>query len=419
LNQHNQHNQQIKKIPDYIFWVMQFLLGVSLVFSKETGIYLAFSILITWFVLVLNSQVEARSKLLFLYSLLLQITVVILFYTLYHLLWQEPDTGRYLKYEITSDLIKANFIYYVRSSPEAIAGLLISGLLFVRYALNYQNRVITRPDQIMLLIASCLVVYFMGILIWRWPLDYFLMPVHFFSAILIAIIFNSVFSMTQVNKKSIQKVGMLIFLMLFIYYSGQRMIVGILIYQQDALKDDLAKVLAEPRWHQQHIILPFDHPNSAEIGVRINYFTNQLTENNYPLTMYYFWEPNEKTLSNIARFENSVGIAPKPTQLMEIANHSHRDAGAIPIWKFTTKASQDPSLPWEYDYLKPGDYLLLPFGVNIPRWSHARGLSMYSDSHFIKQALPDRLQLKEEQDITRSIGPWKIGWKIVKVQKLP
>jgi uncharacterized BrkB/YihY/UPF0761 family membrane protein len=111
----------------------------------------------------------------------------------------------------------------------------------------------------------------MGILIWRWPLDYFLMPVHFFSAILIAIIFNSVFSMTQVNKKSIQKVGMLIFLMLFIYYSGQRMIVGILIYQQDALKDDLAKVLAERRWHQQHIILPFDHPNSAEIGVRINY----------------------------------------------------------------------------------------------------------------------------------------------------
>jgi hypothetical protein len=197
------------------------------------------------------------------------------------------------------------------------------------------------------------------------------------------------------------------------------MIVGILIYQQDALKDDLAKVLAEPRWHQQHIILPFDNPNSAEIGVRINYFTNQLTENNSPLTMYYFWEPNEKSLFNITRFDNSFGIAPNRTQLVEIANHSHRDAGAIPIWKFTTKASQDPSLPWEYDYLKPGDYLLLPFGVNIPGWSHARGLSMYSDSHFIKQALPERLQFKQEQDITRSIGPWKIGWKIVKVQKLP
>jgi hypothetical protein len=152
----NQPNQQIKKSPDYIFWVMQFLLGVSLVFSKETGIYLAFSILITWFVLVLNNQVEARSKTLFLYSLLLQITIVILFYILYYLLWQEPDTGRYLKYEITPDLIKANFIYYVRSSPEAIAGLLISGLLFVRYALNYQKRVVTKPDQIMLLIASCL-----------------------------------------------------------------------------------------------------------------------------------------------------------------------------------------------------------------------------------------------------------------------
>lgn len=418
LDHHNQHIQTIKKSPDYFFWGIQFLLGVSLVFSKETGIYLAFSIFLVWVALIFNNRVEARSKTIFLYSLLLQITVVILFYTLYHLLWEQPDTGRYLKYEITSQLIKTNFIYYLSSSPEAIFGILTAFLLLIRYTLNYRRQAVSTSDQITLLIAVCLLVYFMGILIWRWPLDYFLMPVHFFSAILIAIFFNSVFGTTQVNKKSIQKVALLIFLILFIYFSGQRMVVGILIYQQDALKDDLATVLAEPRWDQQHIILPFESPNSAEIGDRINYFTNQLIKNSSPLRMYYFWEPNEKILFNITRFENSYGIAPKRSQLMEIVKHSHQDAGAIPIWKFTTKASKDPSLPWEYDYLKPGDYLLLPFGINIPQWSHARGLSMYSDSHFIKRGLPERLQFKDEQDITRSIGPWKIGWRIVKAEKI-
>jgi hypothetical protein len=370
------------------------------------------------FVLVFNKLVDVQSKKLFLHCLLVQVTIVIIFYASYHLLWQEPDTGRYLNYKITPELFKANFIFYLKSSPEAIAGLLISALLFIRYALNFQTRVVTRPDQILLLIASCLVVYFLGILIWRWPLDYFLMPVHFFSAILIAVIFNRIFCAAQVNKKRVQKVGMLIFLMLFIYFSGQRIINGILIYQQDALKDDLAKVLAEPRWHHQHIILPFDHPNSAEIGFRLNYFTNQLTDNHSSIQLYYFWEPNRKSLSNIARFENSVGIAPKRTQLIEVAIHSNQDQRAIPIWKFSTENSQDPSLPWEYDYLKPGDYLLLPFGMNIPRWSHARGLSIYNENHYIKYALPEGMKFKYEQDIVRAIGPWKIGWRIVKVEKI-
>lgn len=401
----------LKRFPLF-FWLAQIIFGIFLVFSKETGIFIFFSFVLTLIACLLSSQVNLNLKKVVLISVIIQGIIVIAFYVLYKSLWNPDNDGRYLNYTVTPELVHANFMYYLKSSPEAMLGIICALYVFYDFFKNRKITSFTQTKGVIFFTSSALVVYFSGILIWRWPLDYFLLPVHFFSAVLIPLVlFHPITIFFKKNRKLTYIFLILIFL-LFGKYIGERIINGFLIYQQDELKDDLVSLLAEPKWLNKRFVLVFNHPNSAEIGERIKFFSDRVRPVETPINLFNFWEVDDQVITSLNRFEGAVGNSPKYSQLYDAQQSYMQNKGTVIIWKLGKGANPDPSLPWGYSTLRSGDVLIVPYSTNMPNWTRARGLGMYSSSFHP----PNGITAKESGVIGRKFGPWFIGWKIFVIE---
>ena len=401
---------EIKKSMGYsmIFYTIQIFFGVCLVFSKENGVFFAISLALCWAIGSILHLWPSHIKRLFFRTALIQGAVFLIFIALFKLLMK--GDGRYVIYSIDWSFIQANLTYYLTSSPELLLGLVCALYWFA--SLIYAPWRISRPNQFafMVFLSIALWVFFSGMILWRWPLDYYLLPAQWIAAILLPLTIWVWFG----NKKSFSawkmKAGGIIFIAIWLLFLGMRIVSGFFIYQQDALKDQLASTLSLPDWGSQRFVLTFDHPNSAEIGERIKFFSNRLRKPDEILNLYNFWEANPKRVLEFDRFKDSVGLPPSREQLVMAAQATN----APLIWKYGDGLNQWARSMWTGGNLQSGDIILFPYGEGLPKWLHARGLGMYSATFY----KPDSIEVEEVNVIREKIGPYSIGWKFFRVIKI-
>ncbi len=388
----------------------QAVLGVWLVFSKETGVYIAAALGASWLASVLNPQWGQAVRVLFRNTAVIHIVVVLIFVALFKMLSSDMSY-RYVSYQVTSTMVAMNVAYYVLSSPELALGLLAAlywsvSTVWRRLAVGAVG---VHPVLVFLSISQ--LTYFAGIILWRWPLDYYLLPAHLMSALLVPLTAWLLWQGATTMRPLLRVVRCLA-VVAWCGFLGFRAFVGGAIYAQDALKDELAAHLSSPEWFGERIVLPFTHPDSAEVGERLKFFINRIRPEEHSVEMYNFWEPPFLNRENLERFDGSAGIAPDRRQLAEAAEHPERYV----MWQFGTREPGIFSIPigFQASYLRKGDLILLPTTSHELHWVRARGISMYQSAEDFVQRTP--LQLSRVGGVSRQVAHATIGWDIFRVE---
>lgn len=413
------------------FVMIQGLLGIWVIFSKETGTYLIAAFGGTWLACLLNPTWGHQVRTLFRNAFAVNSVVVIAFILLFKLL-SANMSYRYVTYEITPLLLVHNASYYLTTSPE----LTLSLLCAVYWCLRVFWRRLPGPQDsvqaILVFISIGTLSYFSGICLWRWPLDYYLLPAHYMAALLLPLTLWACAKQKIIWWPVLRMAAWLLGIV-WCGYFGFRLILGYAIYAQDAVKDDVAHYLSQPEWFGKRIVLPLSHPDNAEIGERLEYFINRNRSEEHPVNLFNFWEPPSGNRQNFERYKNTAGISPDERLLHDIAQHPDR----FVIWQFGTseKASLElmrrqyeenddevtgwtAGMIWRPGYLSRGDVLLVPTGsrvlARLIKWSNARGLSLYGESQqdFMRKF---SLKLTPLAHIHRGPEFASIGWDLFRV----
>ena len=229
---------------------------------------------------------------------------------------------------------------------------------------------------------------------------------HFFGAILISLAFSGIYSSDVYKHHKILLRGFFALLFLgLVAFAAMRSISGFLIYHQDELKDELAQELSDIKWKNNRFILPFNHPNSAEIGERIKFFVNRRS-GGQDFLLFNFWEFDPKVIADINRFDSSVGVPPTQGQLLDASITK----GPI-IWKFGGGDPKWPKSMWQFGRASNGDILLIPYGKNIPSWVQARGIGMFKGDFQV----PSGLNVMEIGRLGHSYAGIEFGWKVLQI----
>ncbi|MEJ3667467.1 hypothetical protein [Stutzerimonas stutzeri] len=401
------------------FLVLQFLLGVFLLFSKETGLFLAAALFATLCCATLFWPKDESFGYL-LKASLVQLLVVAMYFLLFK--WLAPPMSyRYVSYTVSLELILNNAIYYFKSSPELLLGILSACYWVCRAAMPR----LPGPDgafRIALTFLSfSLLAYVAGIIVWRWPLDYYLLPAHFIVAALLPMtgwwIGPLIFRNGMVKKITLTAVA-LVWGGYFVF----RLLVGGSVFVFDALKDELALYLSQPEFLHKRIVLPFDSPQSAEIGERLEFFIDAAREPADAVLIYNFWEPAFADKQNLARFSASAGVAPSQNMLTHLLGQPEYKTGTS-IWRLGDKeafyfSGELNENAWSHDHLRVGDLLLVQTGSAWYSRLKTRGLSMHSKTpeSFTRKA---PVALRHLGGVHKDVGPLWLGWDLFEVQPSP
>lgn len=174
------------------FFTIQFLLGMLIVFSKETGGYLAAAssvciLMFHWNKPFRNNLCNPARGVVWPFAVA-HVTAAILFITLFKVL-SVHMTYRYVSYPITAKLVLQNTLYYMISSPElalALAFAVYWGLKTLIPKLpGAQDSLKPAENFLLVFFSLALLAYFAGIVLWRWALDYYLLPAHYMAALVL------------------------------------------------------------------------------------------------------------------------------------------------------------------------------------------------------------------------------------------
>lgn len=399
--------------PWWRFIVVQAILGVWLVFSKETGVYMAAALGGTWLASLLNPQWGRQVRILFRNTAVIHVGVVLVFVALFELLSSDMNY-RYVSYQVTPTMVAKNVAYYVLSSPELALGLLAA----VYWCVSIVWRRLAVPSggihPVLVFLSISELSYFAGITLWRWPLDYYLLPAHYMAALLVPLTVWALIWPQAAAPRPAMRVASWLAVAAWCGFLGFRMFVGGAIYAQDALKDDLAAYLSSPEWFGKRMVVPFPHPDSTEVGERLEFFINRNRPEEHAVEMYNFWEPAFLNRENLERFNSGVGLAPERQQLAEAARHPERYV----MWQFGTdkgKGYFSKGARFNASYLQRGDLILVPTASHQLHGMRARGLQMYNQTaqDFIRYT---PLELARVGGVRRQIAFASIGWDIFRVE---
>lgn len=395
-----------------IFLVFQAFLYSLMMFSKETSVFLIASTFVSLLFIYFignNSHLINIFKKVF----IVQLSVVVLYIGLFKYL-SFKMSYRYVKYDIDFSLIIKNIQYYLLTSPEFLILLIIILVYFVRFTKKLIKKdTLSNIESFQLLLIFSFLAYFCGICLWRWPLDYYLLPAHFLMSLIVPLfLYENINSILRVKKINILIILICIFWMILIV---NRINIGISIYYLDALKDKLAFMLSENQYKDRRFILPLTSPSSAEIGERIKYFTNLNKNDNSTINLYNFWEKPFFNRENIDRFNNEPGVTPNREQLENLRVFKNN----FIIWKFAEinlmqERDVDYDSLWSNSFLKKGDLILLSYG-NLKKTSNTRGLSLHQQTidSFLNE-MP--IKLRKIDFVENNIFFMNMGWAIFEVE---
>lgn len=403
------HDHQHFLSKKWFYIVVQIISGIGIVFSKETGVFLAAALCLTWSASLFNTSLSPVLNRIVLRTALIQLVIVVVYLGLFKLL-SPPMSYRYVSYDVSVTLILDNITYYLRTSPE-----LAIGLLFASYwCLTLVFPKLSRSDRsgverlILSFLSLALFIYFSGICLWRWPLDYYLLPAHLLIALLIPLSFW-VWSpaINKINKKLLR--GLVAGAgVIWLIYFAYRIFFGISIFYFDAVKDDLAHFMSRISLIGKRVVLPFTHPQSAEVGERLKFFINSEHPLKNKIDLYNFWEPPFLNRQNLQRFDSSAAWVPNKDQLLDIAEKPEK----FVIWSLGYKNEG-----WKNEYLKAGDVILVPVGSKLLNKVNARGVSMHakSPSDFLKTT---PLELETIGQVRRNFASLWLGWELFEVKSI-
>jgi hypothetical protein len=408
---------------------LQLLLGVLAVFSKETGVYLAAALVATWLACLHNPHWGARPRAVVGVAAATHSIVVIVFIVLFKLLSNEMSY-RYVHYDVSAAMVFRNILYYLGTSPELSLGLLCS----IYWCLSCLFRRFPGPTgslRVILVFASMAqMAYVAGLSVWRWPLDYYMLPGQFMASLTLGLTLF-VFFRSVHGRSLVGRVVLGLAILIWLVFVSFRVWIGYAIYAQDTVKDQLVQLLSASEWHSARLILPLGHPDNAEIGERLEFFINTQRPPSAEANLYNFWEIPFLNRDNLQRFAGGAGIAPGARQLNDVAsrpeNHVIWQFGSganaeIEVRKRQTSAQMDgvkwePEDIWRANYLRTGDLILLPVGSPLLRLVRARGVSMYARSleEFLRRT---PLQLTRVGGVTSNFWGTKVGWALLRVGQI-
>lgn len=418
-----------KKVDRSWRWIaVQLVLGVAVVFSKETGVFLAAAFFAAWLASLLNSSISTALRKLAFEFFVVQLIVIVAYLGLFKAL-APPMSYRYVVYDISVTLLVRNVSYYLLSSPELTVSVLVAIYWLVRSVFAKLPGPDGTVQFLLAFLSFALLGYFLGICLWRWPLDYYLLPAHLLSALLIAVTIGAAIRDRWPRAHRWEKLAAAFLCALWCAFYVYRVAVGIAIFSFDAVKDDLAQRLSDPAFYARRLIVPLRHPDNAEVGERLEFFINRQRPVDQAGDLYNFWEFPYEGRKDLARFSGAAGISPSATQLRSVAN----DINHIVIWKFgeneraytdalkknvegmtVDELEAERSSAWHFSFVRPGDLIIAPVGSSLFRWVRARGLGMHTKSvdEFVQNT---PLVLKSLASISRGMGPLWLGWEVFEV----
>lgn len=411
------------------FIVLQAVLGVLTVFSKESGMFLAAALVGTWVACRFNPQWGQRLREAVGIAAVTHVVVAIVFVVLFKLLSGQMSY-RYVKYDVTVALVSRNLMYYMASSPELLLGLLCA----CYWCLASLWRRLPGPSggvRVILVFTSLAqFAYVVGLSMWRWALDYYMLPAQFMASLTLVLTVWTLLPVIR-ERRTMVRIGAGLAIMVWLSFVAYRLFLGGAIYAQDAVKDRLAQLLSAPEYYSLRLALPFDHPDNAEIGERLEFFIDRERPQQAAVDIYNFWEIPFLNRDNLQRFSGSVGISPGMRQLIEVTAKPEKYV----LWKFGSMPdayievmkrtlggrSEDigwsPEDIWHASYLRAGDILLVPVGGALLKNLRARGVRLYGQGgeDFLHRT---PLQLSRLGGVRSSLWLAELGWDVFRVERL-
>jgi hypothetical protein len=207
---------------------------------------------------------------------------------------------------------------------------------------------------------------------------------------------------------------------------------GSAIYAQDQAKDRLATLLSTEGFHSSRLVLPYAHPDNAEIGERLEFFIGrERSPEDDVADLYNFWELPFLNRDNMNRFIGGAGIQPGMRQLSDVAAKPEKYViwqfgsnpnDALEVIKRTLARATDgiawsPEDIWYTSYLRVGDLILVPVGKSWLKIFRARGVGMYSQNieDFISRT---PLNMTRVGGVRSGIKFVELGWDVLRVDEI-
>jgi len=393
------------------------MMSAMMIFSKETGVFMVASMAVmaaASFVLPAFKAFRLRLCLVFVSYLI----PFLAYYALFKYLSVDVDY-RYVSYDKSISLVLQNASFYMKTSPELAIGA-VSAALILALRLWKSREPASPPEVMMAALSMSLFAYISGILLWRWPLEYYLLPAHVISSIILPVVVCGIAGQWRPGK-AWKIVLVAITASLWLTAMSQRGAAAVAIYSFDEAKDKLAVLLSRPEFRDRRLIVPFEQPDSAEFGERLQFFIDRARHDSSPVELFNMWEPPSDKLLNLNRFEGSAGLTPTEGQLRRVSEIPDRTV----IWKFGTDGRdttmeqieggpESANSMWRYSTLQKGDLLLVPTGSRALRRFSARGLAAHMKTIEDFQ-LSTPVATNVLATVSTGIGPIKIAWNILEV----
>jgi hypothetical protein len=415
---------ELDQHPTRVFCA-HFGLAVLLIFSKETGAFLA-GVAVLGFLAIRAGQPRDHRLLreagLFLAAVF---TALVLFFALDYLLaWghgrelreQNGGLGRYLNYSLTWKIAADNAREYLTRMPETFAALAVflvwslAGLRTV-WSRNWETRHI-----FLFLTGSGGGLYLAGMLLWRFRLIYYLLP----AVVLLSIAASAAAFSGRRKLPGVAVAGVLI--ALAASQGPIRARTGWAVLALDRAKDQMLQIVeAELPSHARVAIAMFD-VRSAEIGRSIEMYlsadhiaTQKGDFEPAQARVYNFIEGPWVNRADAHRYDGSEAEPPTPGEI----DAARQIDSTFLLWQY----SPMPRLQrvWWMDSMKPGDLIVMPVGSPSNAEIPARGAAAFVQS--AESILHDRFHglatRRAGSAVVRSpLSHDFLGWEVVEVTAL-
>ena len=364
--------------------LLHFALAVLLVFSKETGSFLAVAAFLVLCATLLRFPRDTRMVRESLAYFAATLSVLVLFVVLNNALVQgdakilreqNGGLGRYITYQISSRLVAANLMGYLGQMREVILAILLFAVWVVWTVLRRRKSTWDSQQILLFLTGASGSIYLGGMLLWRFTLLYYMLPVVFFFAMA---------SMAVVFRQKHTLRGWLFFLALLFLarvHLDQRIRTGWAILAQDRAKDLIVQAIRKHASDRTRVAVGMFDVRSAEIGRSLQAYLGReglhMAEgppSEAGTRVYSLIEGPWVNFSDTHRYDGSEAEPPTTEEM----DQARALSSPYVLWQYAPLP--EIGRVWWMNPLSPGDLLALPVGTPDNLSIPARGISAFSAS---------------------------------------